>query len=468
MRKNIFYTLLLLSNTLFAINPADQFVNNYLLRNANVSLLVKDLSTGSNLYEFRPNNGVVPASTMKVVTTATALELLGADFRFETCLEIDGKVGKDSVLNGNLYIKGGGDPTLGSEKIGDKDFMLQWLKAIKNAGIKQIKGQIIADVSLYDDEGVNPRWTWEDIGNYYAPGIYGISYLDNSFKLVLSSGKIGSTPQIVKTIPEIPGLVIENYLKSTTIGFDSAYFYGAPHSAQRTIYGEIPANRSSFIVKGDIPNPGLLLAQHLYQKLLENKFSVFGFPTDKYDASIKRQVIYKYYSPALAEIIKETNYKSNNHFAEAIFRYLGTKYEAKKASANASIQVIRDYWKSKSLPVSQLVQYDGSGLSPTDMVSATFFVELLTYMDRVSKNKTAFFNSLPVAGESGTLATFLEKTPLKGKVHAKSGTLAGVKCYAGYIEKKGKKYAFALLVNNANGSSKSVIKKMEEFLLSIE
>ena len=101
------------------------------------------------------------------------------------------------------------------------------------------------------------------------------------------------------------------------------------------------------------------------------------------------------------------------------------------------------------------------------MVSANFFVELLTYMDKVSKNKTAFFNSLPVSGESGTLATFLEKTPLKGKVHAKSGTLAGVKCYAGYIDKNGKKYAFALLVNNANGSSKSVIKKMEEFLLSI-
>lgn len=467
MRKYILSILFILPNFLFAVNPVDVFVDNYLLRNANVSLLVKDLSNGSNLYEFRPNNGVVPASTMKVVTTATALELFGGDFRFETCLEIDGNISKDSVLNGNLYIRGGGDPTLGSEKIGTKDFMPQWLQAIKKAGIKQINGQIISDVSLYDDEGVNPRWIWEDIGNYYAPGIYGISYLDNAFKLVLYSGKIGSTPQITKTIPEIPGLVLENHLKSTTIAFDSAYFYGAPHSSQRVIYGAIPANRSSFIVKGDIPNPGLLLAQHLYQKLLENKFIISGLPTDKYDIKAKRQVIYKYYSPSLAEIIKETNYKSNNHFAEAIFRYIGTRYEGTNASANASIRVIHDYWKSRLLPVSQLVQYDGSGLSPTDMVSANFFVELLTYMDKVSKNKTAFFNSLPVSGESGTLATFLEKTPLKGKVHAKSGTLAGVKCYAGYIDKNGKKYAFALLVNNANGSSKSVIKKMEEFLLSI-
>ncbi len=148
MKKYILYSLLLFSNILFAANPTDQFVNSYLLRNANVSLLVKDMSTGSSICEYRANNAVVPASTMKVVTTATALELLGADFRFETCLEIDGKVRKDSVLNGNLYIKGGGDPTLGSEKIGEPNFMPQWLEAIKKAGIKQSAQNIFIVGSL--------------------------------------------------------------------------------------------------------------------------------------------------------------------------------------------------------------------------------------------------------------------------------------------------------------------------------
>ncbi|MFT3753018.1 MAG: D-alanyl-D-alanine carboxypeptidase [Paludibacter sp.] len=179
----------------FAGNPVDDFAKSPLLENANVSLLVSDANTGQALYQFRPKSLATPASTMKLVTTATALELLGPDFCFETKLEIDGKVSADSILAGNLYIHGGGDPTLGSEKLGEKDFFPQWIQAVKNAGIKKITGQIIADATLFDDEGVNPRWTWEDMGNYYAAGAYGISYMDNTYKLVLQSGQEGTTPR---------------------------------------------------------------------------------------------------------------------------------------------------------------------------------------------------------------------------------------------------------------------------------
>jgi len=466
MRKFILIYLLIFSVTLFGASPVDEFLNNNLLQNANVSLLVKDLNSGKNLYEFRSNNSAVPASTMKIVTTATALEILGAEFRFETCLEMDGSINVNGVLNGNLYIRGGGDPTLGSEKLGDKDFLNKWVVEIKRAGIKQISGQIIVDGGIYDNEGVNPLWTWEDIGNYYSPGIYGVSYLDNTCKVDFKSGKVGTTPLINKITPEIQGFTVDNNLKSTNIGFDSAYFYGAPHSYKRVVYGEIPANRNSFVVKSDMPNPGLLLALHLQQKLLENGFKFSTSPTDEFDPKIKRKLIYKQLSPTLKEIITETNFKSNNFYAEAIFRYLGTKYST-PAGTNLSIQVVRDYWKSKGLPVNQLVQYDGCGLSPADLVSANFFVQLLSYMNN-SKNKDVFYNSLPVSGESGTLASFLKNSALQGKVHAKSGTITRVKSYAGYIDNNGKKYAFALLVNNANGSSYAVTKKMEKFLLSIE
>ena len=171
-------------------------------------------------------------------------------------------------------------------------------------------------------------------------------------------------------------------------------------------------------------------------------------------------------SPPLSEIIKETNIHSNNGYAEQIFRYLALK-KSTIASSTGAVQVVREFWKSKGLPVEQMFNYDGCGLSPLDAVSAQFFVDLLIYMKTISPNKEAFINSLPVSGKTGTLTNFLSKTRLQGKVHAKSGTISGVKSYSGYIEGNTKTYAFAILVNHADGTSKAVTRKIEDFLLSI-
>jgi len=465
-RNNLIFSLLLLSILVTARNPVEDFVNNPLLVNANISLMVKDMKTNKTIYQFRSNNSTIPASTMKLVTTATALELLGPSFCFETKLEIDGTLSSNGVLNGNLYIRGGGDPTLGSEHLGDKDFLTKWVAKIQQIGIKRINGQIIADASLYDDLGVNPKWTWEDIGNYYAAGAYGISYMDNTYQLVLRSGDVGTTPEILRVIPELPAMTFENNLKSTTIEFDSAYFYGAPHSYLRSIHGEIPANRLEYIIKGDIPNPGLLLAEHFQDRLVASGISINRLPSDVASTQNNRRVILVQNSPPLSDIIRETNVKSNNGYAEQIFRYLALK-KFKIATSNGAVEVVRAFWKSKGLPVEQLFMYDGCGLSPVDAVSSAFYVDLLVYMQTISSNKEAFFNSLPVSGKSGTLTGFLQKTPLQGKVHAKSGTISRVKCYAGYIDSKGLNYVFAIMVNNPNGTSKAVTRKMEEFLLSI-
>ena len=451
---------------MFAVNPVTDFASNKLLKNANISLLVKDLNNGKTLYDFRSKNSTVPASTMKLVTTATALELLGPDFHFETKLEIDGSINSQGVLNGNLIIRGGGDPTLGSEKLGDPEFLNKWVVEVKKAGISKINGQIIADAGLYNQEGVNPFWTWEDIGNYYAAGVYGISYLDNSCRVIFRSGHAGTIPEIIRINPVIPGLTFENHLLSTKIAFDSCYFYGAPHLNLRSIYGEIPADRDEFTVKCDIPNPALLLTQNFTKALIENKIEVVGQASDIVPAKYTSNIIYSHLSPPLSEIVKETNIKSNNHYAEQIFRYLALKDNSIASTAGA-IKVIKSFWKSKGLDVDQLFQYDGCGLSPMDAVSAEFFVDLLTYMRTKSQNKDVFFNSLPVSGESGTLVDFLSKSTLQGKVHAKSGTITRVKCYAGYIDLKEKNLVFAVMVNNANGNSKAVTKKIEEFLLKI-
>ena len=464
--KSIIFFLVFSTTLLFAGNPIDEFTKSPLLENANVSLLVKDLKTGETLYQYRPNSLATPASTMKLVTTSTILELFGPDFRFETKLKIDGNVTKDSVLNGNLYVIGGGDPTLGSEKLGEKDFFPQWIKAVRRAGIKKITGRIIADESFFESQVINPKWTWEDMGNYYAPGIHGISYLDNTYRMVFRSGKIGTTPEILRVEPEIPGLEVDNHLKSTTIGHDAAYFYGAPYSYDRSVYGEIPANKNEFTVKGDIPNPALLLAQHFRQKLSEDGFSINSFSIVRSAPIAGMKIIYTHLSPTLSEIITETNVKSNNHFAEYLFKFISTKNNKVGATVE-SISTIRSYWKSKELPVDQLFQYDGCGLSPCDIVSANFYVELLIYMRNKSPYSNDFYNSLPVTGGRGTLSELLVNTPLQGKIHAKSGTIENVKCYAGYMELKNRTLVFSLMVNNPNGTTHAVVSKMEEFLLKV-
>ena len=210
----------------------------------------------------------------------------------------------------------------------------------------------------------------------------------------------------------------------------------------------------------------MLFRSHFHKELTFNGIAISELPTNVVTLNSERKVIYVQKSPPLTEIIKETNVHSNNGYAEQIFRYLSLK-NSEVATSNGAKEVIKAFWKTKGFPVEQLFMYDGCGLSPEDAVSAQFFVDLLVYMKTQSPNKNAFFNSLPVSGESGTLTHFLEKTPLVGKVHAKSGTIARVKCYAGYIDCKGKNYVFAILVNNANGSSKAVTRKMEEFLLSL-
>ncbi len=461
-KLNIILILIILANVCYAVSPLQKFTDNSLLQNANISLMVKNITTGTIIYKENENKSFMPASTMKLVTTATALEMLGPDFRFETDIEVDGKISKDSILYGNLIIKGGGDPTLGSAFLGDTAFLQTWVNEIKKAGIKIIKGRIIADESIYNSEAINPKWIWEDMGNYYAPGVYGISYKDNTYRLYFRSGKVGSQPEIIGTDPVIKDLIFENHLLATTINNDSAYLYGIPHSNYRIINGAIPANRNEFIVKGDIPNPAALLLSDL-EKACKNK----GMKVNhQFFTESSRAVIYKHYSTPLSEIIKAINVPSNNHYAEHVFRILSAKAYG-NGTFEGSVKTVKNYWKDRNLPVDQLFMVDGSGLSPMNAVSAKFYLTLLDYMYNKSQYKDIFINSLPVSGESGTLKSFLKNTKLDGKVMAKSGTIFRVKCYAGYINNRSKTFAFAVLVNNANGSSKEATKLIEQFLLDI-
>lgn len=472
--KLFFYFIL----TVFSLNLATaqdaltEFVTNNSLRTANISVYIKDMKTGKIVADHRADKAAIPASTLKVITTATALEVLGAEFRFETILCHDGKLEPDGTLNGNLYIVGSGDPTLGSSKMGDNDFLKTWTRAILSAGIKKINGNILGDDTRFDNEGSNSKWSWDDIGNYYAPGIWGIAYLDNTVAVTFQSGAVGTTPTIIRQQPQLPEMIIDNFVLCTKTTSDNAYFFGAPKNMNLTVRGEIPANRPAFVVKAGLPNPSLLLARDFQAALIAGGVVVNGQANDmelyqrgRLLAPVARTSLYTHYSVPLREIVREANQKSNNFYTEQIFKSLSLSKHL-VATNQHSIEIIRQYWRSKGLDINELFMEDGSGLSPANAVTARFLTELMQYMYQKSIHKDAFFNSLAVAGKTGTLAGIMKKSHLEGNLYGKSGTISRVRAYTGYITNN-REWVFTVIVNNSAVNSWQTLSIIEDFIKNI-
>ena len=188
------------------------------------------------------------------------MELLGETYCFPTTISYDGTIA-NGVLNGNIYIQGHGDPTLGSSHFAPESetFIKEWKDAIRQQGIREIKGAIIADESIFDNEGISMKWLREDLGSYYGAGSYGLSFHDNLYSLYLNSGATGTRPTLVRTEPEMD-LDFHNYLKAAATKSDSSFIVGMPFSNERYLYGIVPANRQSYRLKGDIPDPALFFS----------------------------------------------------------------------------------------------------------------------------------------------------------------------------------------------------------------
>lgn len=437
-----------------------------LTKEANISILIKDLDSQAVIDEYRSQNVVPPASVMKVMTTAAMLEVYGPDFQFTTTLEYTGTI-ENGVLDGDLIVRGGCDPSLGDLKKGQR-FYSQWIQAIRKAGIKTIHGDIIADMSLLDAEAQNPGWLMEDAGNYYAPGVFALNYMSNTLNVVLTSGPIGSVAKVIRTEPLYEGLNIINHVRCTEITYDGAFVYGLPYSNERYITGSVPSNQGQFGVKSDIPNPGLLLVRHLKQRLNEVGIEVTGEADYRAEsfANRGRVLIYEHQSEPLKNLIAHTNINSDNLYAEAMFRYMGLAY-GKPGTIHNSTEVLRSFWHRHKVDLSGAIIKDGCGLAPQDAVSAEMFVQVLEYMSK-SKHYDDWLNSLPICGKTGTVSGLFRGTSLEGRVWAKSGTIAGTKNYAGYMFlPDGRRWVFAILVNSANGKTRNIQRVIQNYLLDV-
>ncbi len=449
------------------------------MRGASFSLVVKDVQEGRTVYSYDTDRPKSPAWVLKTVATATALEILGEDYRYPTTLEYDGIL-ENGTLEGNLYIKGSGDPSLGSSHFapGQNKFLSTWIAALQKAGIKHITGSVISDESIFDTEGVSIKWLREDMGNYYAPGSYGISIFDNMYKLSLQTGAAGTRPVLKGTEPDIPFIRFKNYLKAAPVSSDSAYIIGAPLDDVRYLYGVLPANREAYVLKGDIPDPALYLARYLTDQLQQKGIRVDGSPScyrieveeNRWKKGERKEIVTTY-SPTLREIASICNHVSHNLYADALVKTVGLQYKPRRnemiSSFGRGVQVVKEYWEKKGLDVFPLRMNDGSGLAPADKVSAGFMGELLVYMATESAVSDAFIASLPQAGIEGSVRNFLKGSKLQGKAHLKSGGITGVRSYAGYITKDGKTYAVAVFSNNYSCPMSRMTRALEKLLLQL-
>lgn len=450
-----------------------QFLKTKGLEHASVGICVKDFS-GKKIASYNPDKSLTPASILKVVTTATALELLGSDYRYKTTLAKD----KDDTTR--LLIQGYGDPTLGTEHLKNKAtaFLSEWAEQIKQHydSATTINIMVLDDYFGYD--GISQRWIYQDMGNYYASGAYGISVFDNTYRLYFNTTRRDTCPVILKTEPEMD-INFRNTMQLNTTGRDNGYIHGVPFSQERLLTGNVPAGRTSFSIKGDIPNPGLYLGQSLAKQLNNSSILAgkvesahYAYFNQMYNKDKERpegEVFYTHLSFPMRDIIKNTNVKSNNHYAEHLIRTVGRTKNADiySSALDAGIEKTNELWKGKGLDTKSLMMFDGSGLSPSNAVSSEFMCDLLIYMQTKSQYKDSFLESLPRAGKEGTVSNRLKGTRLEGKVSMKSGSIYGVQCFSGYYINGEKKYAFTIMVNKFTGSRSNIVKAIDNLILSL-
>lgn len=453
----------LIVNSQNKVNSAlEEFLNSEGFKHASIAISVSDVRTGNKIINYNSHLSLIPASCLKIITTATALEILGSNYKFKTVLYEDGHLLDDGTLYGNLIVKGYGDPSLNSMYFPARENVISnFSKVIKNRKIKRITGDVIADNSYFKAE-IPSTWIWEDIANYYGATAHALSYKDNFYTLFFNSFSIGELTKIDRVYPLNLDLHFENEVVAAKSNRDNAYIYGDPKTKFRFIKGSIPCNKKDFTVKGSNANPAIVIANDIADLIPHSDVHVSNVNITE---TLEKHKIATYYSPSLAELIYVTNNKSVNLFAEHIFLSIGDKQYT--PSYSISRERLLKLWKTKNISTAGICICDGSGLSRSNLLTTTFVDKVLRYMFK-SVNYNSFYRSLPIAATSGTLSNFAKNTLLKNNFVAKTGTISKVRSMCGYLNTKtNKTLSVSIIVNNNDKSFSIVNKNIEKLLLEL-
>ncbi len=407
---------------------------------SSISFYVGDLD-GNLVYEYNGNTGLSSASTQKVMTAGAVLETLGEDFKWTTQVTYGGEFSSGD-LQGWLKVYSDGDPTLGSWRYNGhkpEDFKRQLIQTIKEKGITKVSGTLWIDDSVYDMQTHPGGFPWNDIGNYYGAGVFGVNWRENQFDMFTEGKRITGFNVPMDHIHWINEL-------SEGGSSDQSLIFTAPFSNVALINGTLP--RKKMTVSGSMPNPPEQLALEIKNWLKEAGIEFTGSIQTTSLAKIKgeklpmekeKEVLLKYHSPELKEVVYWFLRKSVNFYGESFIKTMA-KEKTGKGSFDEGIKYLKEFWKERGIR-SQMINFaDGSGLSPQNYVSARAQVQALIWARKQPWFQT-FYDGFPTQGNG---------------MKMKSGTMKNTKSFAGYHQSKsGKTYVFSILLNNYQSSNLS-------------
>ena len=461
MRTILLFYLLFIVENLYAqtvVQKLDQawsvFIKDEQLRHAIVGFSVVDSKTGKPIFERNAQVGLAPASTQKIITSVAAFELLGKEYRYKTIF----RVVKDLHIDRppDLEIYSSGDPTFGSWRFSsctDSAILNGFVKEFRKKIPVKFGGKLIA-IDSHFGNSLPGGYTWEDMGNYYGAGSRQLNWRENQYDLYFNSMK-STEVVLVRVDPEQPQVEFRNFVKSDpSVKGDEIIVYSAPKSKIIYLEGRMPVSKNNFIVSGAMTDPAYTFLTTLSKLLKEDsEIEIMGRENMTAPEILKRngpheyQTVYTHYSPRFDTINYHFLRKSINLYGEALIKTFAFE-KLQSGSTESGIEMVRDFFASKGIEKAALNIIDGSGLSPQNRVTSDALVKVLQYA-RTRPWFSSFYDALP------------EYNGMK----MKSGSIGGARAYAGYHKAtSGKEYSFSIIVNNFDGSSAEIVRKMYKLL----
>jgi D-alanyl-D-alanine carboxypeptidase/D-alanyl-D-alanine-endopeptidase (penicillin-binding protein 4) len=435
---------------------------------------IVDARSGVALYERNPQRHFVPASNMKLLVTASALEKLGPGYTYRTSLYTNGEA-RDGALAGDLILYGRGDPNISGRYASSPTAILSALAdSLKAGGIQRVEGRLLADESYFDADYTRPDWEAYDLLWWYAAPVSALSFNDNSIDFTIKPGTAGSPP-IITSQPATRFYTLHNTartvarLDSTSVALD---FTRLPGTNQIIAYGELATDAKEETEYFAVVNPAAFTATVFLEVLEQAGIQVAGdsiavvsdptlSPVDSASTLLAEHI-----SPPLEKVISSINQRSQNWHAEQLLKTLG-KIELGRGSFDAGIAVEREFLRSIGIEPDAVYIRDASGLSTNNLVTPHALITVLRHMLR-HPHGALFFASLPTAGGEGSLRSRFSNSPAAGAVHAKTGSILHVNSLSGYlVPTPADTLAFSILSNNHGLQDTQVIAAIDSAVVIV-
>jgi D-alanyl-D-alanine carboxypeptidase/D-alanyl-D-alanine-endopeptidase (penicillin-binding protein 4) len=456
------------------------------LSHAFVGMRVVRLSDGRVLYAHNSERLFVPASNMKLFTTALSLSKLGAEYRLATQIGAEVPIDAEGTLPGDLELVGGGDPSLSGREYPYRshaapsaiysframDELADQLVAAH--GLKRIEGNVVGDDTRYVWEPQPGPWSSESATREYGAPVSALILNDNTFSLTLHpAGHAGDLARITLT-PPFEDFAIDNRVVTTERGERKIELYRSASGRELHVWGVVPKGDAGYTQELAIGDPALYAAEVLRDALLRRGISIHGeavarhrFPDEKTAAPPHLSVVLaERRSPPLFELLQVVDKVSQNLHAEMFLREVAVA-SGNAGSRETGLAAMDEFLASIGISAGEYQFTDGSGLSRDTLVSPAAIIKLLTHMNQ-SLHREEWLNLLPIGGEDGTLSSRFTTHPEARAIRAKTGTLDHVKAISGYADTPSHgRVAFSLLVNNFEEPGPGVTKTIDELVLSL-